>query len=55
MNPENLNIDNIIPILHQIVKLIDEEVENGDENKVSDIIQLMQGIVNDNWMFIRNK
>ena len=49
------NIKDIIPILHQISKCIDESIENNvDEDKISDVVELMKGIADDNWTYIRN-
>lgn len=50
-----LDLSEIIPILHKIGECIDVAVENGaEENKISEIIELMKGIADDNWVFIRN-
>jgi hypothetical protein len=50
-----LNIADVMPMLHKIARCIDDAIENSeDESKISDVIELMKGIADDNWMFIRN-
>ena len=52
---EKLNLDCVIPMLHQIAKCIDDAIENNEDNeKISEIVELMEGIAEDNWMFVRN-
>ena len=52
-NPPLLIAD-VVPMLHQIAELIDDAVENGKEEEVSEIIELIKAIADDNWMFVRN-
>jgi hypothetical protein len=52
-NPPLL-IASVVPMLHKIAELIDTAVENGEDEKVSEIVELMKGIADDNWMFVRN-
>ena len=49
-----LLIASVVPMLHQIAELIDDAVQNGKQEEVSEIIELMKGIAEDNWMFVRN-
>lgn len=49
-----LLIADVVPMLHKIADLIDTAVENGEDEKVSEIVELMKGIADDNWMFVRN-
>ena len=49
-----LLIADVVPMLHRIAALIDEEVDNGNEEGVCEIVELMRGIAEDNWMFVRN-
>jgi hypothetical protein len=53
---QQLNIADVMPMLHQIARCIDAAIENNiDESKISDIVELMKGIADDNWVFIRNE
>ena len=59
---ENINetqkqctIHSVVPMLHQIAKCIDDAIENNEDNdKISEVVELMKGIAEDNWMFVRN-
>jgi hypothetical protein len=50
---QSLLIADVIPMLHKIAYLIDNAVENGEDEKVSEIVELMKAIVDDNWIFVR--
>lgn len=47
-----IKLSEVIPMLHEISECIDEEIY--DEDKISDIIELMRDIVEDNYMYIRH-
>jgi hypothetical protein len=49
-----LLIADVVPMLHKIADLIDTAVENVEDEKVSEIVELMKGIADDNLMFVRN-
>jgi len=45
----------VVPMLHQIAQCIDDAIENNeDDDKISEVVELMKGIAEDNWMFVRN-
>lgn len=51
----NSSLGGVVPVLHQIAKCIDGAIENNEDNdKISEVIELMKGIAEDNWMFARN-
>lgn len=52
---ENSRKEQIINILQEIANEIDDAIE-GDvwDEGISEIIELMKDIAEDNWMFVRN-
>ena len=51
----NSDLDAVMAMLHQIAKILDTAIEIGaDNDKISDVVELMRGISEDNYMFIRN-
>jgi hypothetical protein len=50
-----MSISDAIPMLHKIAELIDIAIENGENEKVSEVIELMDAISDDNWMYLRNE
>jgi hypothetical protein len=53
-----LHIADVVPMLHKIAKCFDEYLEDldpkDDTKELSDAIELMRDIADDNGMFIRN-
>ena len=53
-----LHIADVMPMLHKIAKCFDEYLEDLDPKDctedLSDAVELMSGIVDDNSMYIRN-
>jgi hypothetical protein len=45
------NKEKVLAILKKIELFIEDAIENGENEKVSEIIEAMDGIVNDYWMF----
>ena len=50
-----MKLEDIIPLLKEISQRIDESVDNpGERELLSDVVELMGAIYDDNWMFVRN-
>ena len=45
------NKKKVLAKIKKIELFIEDCLENGDDEKVSEIIEAMDGIVNDYWMF----